>query len=216
MLRKITWIFAALVAVLSFDATAKVSKQEADQLKTTLTPIGAERAGNKDGTIPAWNGGLKTSPPCYKGPPNRYCDPFPEDKPLFTITAKNVDQYKDKLSAGQVAMFAKYKDTYKMNVFKTRRTAAYADFVYDATYNNALNGELGANGEALVNATVSVPFPIPKNGVEPIWNHKARYRGNGGARWNVQAAVTTGGAYNLVKITEDAVRDLPKAANIGW
>jgi Protein of unknown function (DUF1329) len=203
MRSKIIWITAAL-AVLSFDAAAKVGKQEADQLKTTLTPIGAERSGNKDGTIPAWDGGLKTSPSCYKGPPSRYCDPFPQDKPLFTITSKNVDQYKDKLGAGQLAMFAKYKDTYKMNVFKTRRTAAYADFVYEATYNNALNSELGANGEALVNATVSVPFPIPKSGVEPIWNHKARYRGNGGARWNVQAAVTTGGAYNLVKITEDA------------
>ena len=41
---------------------------------------------------------------------------------------------------------------------------------------NALNAELGGNGEALNNAILGVPFPIPKTGHEPIWNHKTRYR----------------------------------------
>jgi hypothetical protein len=188
MYGKILW--AVLCACLALPATAKVSQEEANRLKGELTPMGAIKAANKDGTIPAWDGGLTTSPPCYKGPPSRYCDPFPEDKPLYVITAQNVDQYKDKLAVGQLALLRKYAD-YKIKVYPTRRTAAYPDFVYEATYNNALNAELGGNGEALMDASISVPFPIPKSGVEPIWNHKVRYRDVGAARWNAQAAVTT-------------------------
>jgi hypothetical protein len=182
---------------------AKVSQEEAGRLKSTLTPMGGERAGNADGSIPAWDGGYTTSPPCYKGRGSRYCDPFGDDKPLFTVTGQNYQQYAEKLSEGQKAMFEKFPGTYKMNVYKTRRTAAYPQDVYDATYNNALNAELGGGGEALVNAILGIPFPIPKSGVEPVWNHKVRYRGESGRRWNSQAAVTTTGNYNLVKLRED-------------
>jgi hypothetical protein len=198
---------AALVAVVFSISPlhAKVTQQEADKLKKELTPTGGERAANKDGSIPAWNGGLTKAPACYKGAPARYCDPFPEDKPKFTITAQNAQQYKDKLSVGQLAMFQKYPQTYKMNVFESRRTFANPQPVYDATYKNALNAELGGNGEALNNAILGVPFPIPKTGHEPIWNHKTRYRAESIQRWNNQFAVTTAGGYNQVKIREDVM-----------
>jgi hypothetical protein len=195
-------LWAVLLLCVAVPVTAKVSQAEADKLKSELTPIGAERAGNKDGSIPKWDGGLTTAPPCYKGPPQRLCNPYADEKPLFTITPANVEQYKDKLAVGQLALFHKYAD-YKMKVYPSHRTAAYPDFVYQATYNNALNAELGSNGEAVVNGSISIPFPIPKNGVEPIWNHKLRYRDIGAARWNVQAAVTTSGDYTPVKITAD-------------
>ncbi|MDP9142320.1 MAG: DUF1329 domain-containing protein [Pseudomonadota bacterium] len=186
-------------------ALAKVSADEAAKLKTTLTPMGGERAGNADGSIPAWDGGLTKSPACYKGIGTRYCDAFADDKAQFTITKANMAQYAAKLSEGQKAMFAQYPDSYKMNVFQTRRTAAYPDFVYEATYNNAIKAELGGGGEAMVNAIMGIPFPIPKSGVEPVWNHKVRYRGESGQRWNSQAAVTTSGSYNLVKLREDVM-----------
>ena len=50
---------AALCAMLATGpaATAAVSAEEAAKLKTVLTPFGAERAANKDGSIPAWDGG---------------------------------------------------------------------------------------------------------------------------------------------------------------
>jgi len=196
-------VLLSLSLLVAAPVTAKVSQVEADKLRTTLTPMGGERAANKDGSIPAWEGGLSTSPPCFKGEGTRLCDPFPEDKPLFTVNASNYTQYKDKLAAGQLAMFTKYADTYKLNVYKSRRTAAYPDFVNEATYKNATTAELGGGGEALVNAITGIPFPIPKNGVEPVWNHKIRYRGQGTRRWNNQAAVTTSGDFNLVKIRED-------------
>jgi hypothetical protein len=198
----------ALVAAAFFVATAqaKVSQQEADRLKQPsgdLTPVGAEKAGNQAGTIPAWEGGLTTAPPCYKGLGYRYCDPYPDDQPQFTITAQNLAQYRANLSVGQLAMFQKYPQTYKMNVYPTRRSFAYPDYIYEATYKNALNASLGGNGEALNGAIIGIPFPIPKTGHEPVWNHKVRYRGKSGQRWNNQFAVTTAGGYNQVKIRED-------------
>ena len=87
----------ALFLGLTAPAMAKVAPAEADKLKTELTPVGAERAGNKDGSIPKWEGGLSQPPACYKGAPARYCDPYPQDKPKFTITKANVDQYKARL-----------------------------------------------------------------------------------------------------------------------
>ena len=181
---------------------AGVSQAEADKLKGELMPLGGVRAANADGTIPVWDGGITKAPDCYKGPGTRYCDPFPNDKPLFTITGQNVAQYRDKLTAGQIEMLRKY-DSYKMPVYESRRTQSAPDFYYEATYKNATQASLGGNGEALVNAIVGVPFPIPKTGYEPVWNHKVRYRGPYIRRWNNQFAVTTSGDYNQVKIRED-------------
>ena len=202
-----TWLSCALACValsLSVSATAKVPKDKADQLLNgPLTPMGAEKSGNKDNSIPAWNGGFTQAPPDWKGPGTRLVDPFPNDKPKFTITAQNVAQYKDKLSPGQLALFARYPKTYKMNVYETRRTAGAPKFIYEATYKNAQTAELGSNGEAVVNGITGIPFPIPQNGQEVLWNHKLRYRGQGGRRTNVQAAVTDSGSYNLSKLRED-------------
>jgi len=195
-------LWLALGLAVSCPVLAKVSPAEADKLKTELTPVGAERAGNKDGSIPKWDGGLTTPPACYKGRPNRYCDPYADDKAKFTITKANVEQYKARLTEGQKALFAKYGDSYKMNVYPTRRSAAYPDFVYEATYKNALNASVSNGGETLSGAILGIPFPIPKTGNEPIWNHKLRYRGVGVDRWNIQAAVTTSGDFNLVKLHE--------------
>ncbi len=196
---------ATLMLAAQGTAAAKVSKAEADKLNGELTPVGATRAGNTAGTIPAWDGGLTKPPPCFKGEGSRYCNPFPDDKPKFVITAKNVDQYKDQLTAGQLTMFKNYAETYKIPVYATRRTFANPQFIYDATYKNALNAELGGNGEALVGAVTGIPFPIPKNGHEVIWNHKVRFRDISARRWNNQFAVTTGGNYNQVKIREDVL-----------
>ena len=196
-------LLLVLTSAPSSSAWARVSLDDAARLKTVLTPTGAEKAGNVEGTIPAWSGGLTTAPPCYQGAPNRLCDAFPDDKPLFVITAENVGRFKDRLCDGQLAMFRTYPDTYRLNIYRTRRTAAYPDFVNQATYKNALNAELTSGGEGVAHAILGVPFPIPKTGVEVVWNHKLRYRGPGLRRWNEQVAVTTGGDYNLVKLRED-------------
>ena len=183
---------------------AKVDAGQAAKLGAELTVLGAEKAANADGSIPEYTGGLKDSPACYDGT-SFLCNPFPDDKVLFEITAANVDQYKDKLSPGQIAMFATYPDTYRMPIYQTRRTAALPDSVYDATKINATTTSLAKGGNGLVDYTVrGYPFPIPGEGVEVIWNHIVRYRGESATRITGQATPQVNGAFNVV-IFEDEV-----------
>ena len=129
---------AALTAPLG--ATAGVSAEDAARLKTTLTPLGAEKAGNQDGTIPAWTGGYTTPVPGDK-PGGRRGDPFKDEKPLYSITAKTVDQHADQLSDGTKAMLKKYPDSFRVDVYKTHRTAAAPKWVYDNTFKNATSAK---------------------------------------------------------------------------
>ncbi|SIS95020.1 DUF1329 domain-containing protein [Neptunomonas antarctica] len=188
-------ITSALAFSISSIVHAGVSVEEAARLGQDLTPIGAEKAGNSAGTIPAWSGGLSTSA-------DRYTDPYAGEQPLFTITAKNADQYKDQLTPGQLAMLSKYADTFKMNVYPTHRSAALPQKMYSAIATNATNAELKDEGNGISGFTEVVPFPIPNDGLEVIWNHMTRYRGGSLERDFVQVPVQSNGAFTAVKINE--------------
>lgn len=181
-------------------AWGAVSAAEAAKLGDTLTPMGAEKAGNGGG-IPAWTGGLTTPPAGYKGD-GIYVNPFPDEKPKFVIDQSNVDQYKDKLSPGQVAMIKKYDD-YFMPVYETHRTAAYPDDVMKQTVENATKTELIKDGNGLGNYESATPFPIPKNGLEVIWNHITRYRGGSVQRNVGQVTPTVDGDYSVVRFQDE-------------
>ena len=150
----------------------------ADDLGKQLTPLGAERAGNADGSIPAWDGGYTKVDPAFK-PGGKRNDPFAADKPLFSITAKNLDQYASKLSDGTKAMFKRYPETYRIDVYPTRRTAAAPQWVYDNTLKNAREAKLvdSSAGPVPQGAYGGIPFPLPKNGAEAMWNHLLNWRG---------------------------------------
>ena len=60
---------AAALALVTLPAAAKVSEEEAARLGGELTPVGAERAGNAEGTIPAWTGGIEAPPPGWTREP---------------------------------------------------------------------------------------------------------------------------------------------------
>jgi hypothetical protein len=192
-----TVLSAAIFAALSTPAMAAVSASEAAALGNSLTPMGAEKAGNAAGTIPAWTGGL-TSPGAGFKAGGHYPNPFASDKPKLTITGANADQYKDQLSPGQIAMLKKYP-TWKMNVYETRRTASFPKGHYDQTIANATKATLAAGGNGIVGTTGGIPFAIPKNGLEAIWNHLTRYRGEAYATNWSQAAVTRDGNYTPVR-----------------
>lgn len=99
---------AALMLVCTMTtAHAKATVEQVERLGKDLTPVGAERAGNKDGSIPAWEGGVRTVPAGYE-PTKGLIDPFAADKPLFTINSANAEQYKDKLAPGQLALLKRY------------------------------------------------------------------------------------------------------------
>jgi len=175
-----------------------VSKSEANKLRDSLTPMGAERAGNKDGSIPPWRGGIQFPPKAYKQPGQHHPDPFPSDQPIFTITAKNVAKYEKFLTDGQKALFKTYPDTFKMPIYQTRRTAAAPQWIYDNTYNNALNAKLIKGGNGVEGAMGGIPFPITNKGVEMIWNHNLRWRGEFAVRRASEVAVQRDGGYSLI------------------
>ncbi len=171
-------------------ASAAVSPEEAAQLKTVLTPLGGLRAGNSDGSIPAWKGGLTTLPAGYTAGGKRP-DPFKDEKPLFSITARNMAQYADKLADGTKFLLQRYPDSYRIDVYPTHRTAAAPQWVYDQIFRNATQATLiqGPAGPMPKGAFGGIPFPIPKTGAEVLWNHQLDWRG--------EAMRGTGKSYQL-------------------
>ena len=202
MIKKISILATALTFALYGGAvSAKVTSAEAAKLGNELTPVGAIKAGNADGSIPAWTGGITTAPAGYKVG-DHHLDPFADDKVLYTITAANYKEHADFLSPGQIALFEAYPDTYKMPIYPTRRSASYPDFVYDATKQNAVSAELIPGGNGVKNAIMGIPFPMPENGLEAVWNHILRFRGENITRFGGQAAVTEGGDYTVIGFEE--------------
>jgi len=157
-------------------AAAAVTPEEAKQLGTTLTAVGAEKAGNKDGTIPEYTGGLKEVPPSFKKGSGIRPSPFEAEKPRLVIDAKNAAQYGDKLTEGTKELLKRYP-TMRLDVYPTQRVVALPQKVLANTAKNAVatksvNGGLGVEG-----MLPGVPFPMPKTGSEAMWNHLVRYTG---------------------------------------
>ena len=194
-------LLSLAAASLASALSAAVSESEAARLGRDLTPLGAEAAASADGTIPAWNGGITTPPAGYK-PGDHHPDPFAADQPLFTVTAANAAQHQDRLTAGQLAVLQAYPG-YKLVVYPTRRSASNPPRIYEATRRNATTAKLVADGNGIGGATVGVPFPIPQNGLEVLWNFLTRYRGVAAARRIDQAAVERGGGYQVVKFEDE-------------
>ncbi|MDB6092219.1 MAG: outer rane lipoproteinsorting protein [Gammaproteobacteria bacterium] len=198
---------------------AAVSPQDAARLGADLTPLGAEKAGNTDGTIPEWTGGIRS--PAEAGFPNyrtgeHHPDPYASDKPLFTITPANLSQYAAKLTEGHKKLLQTYPD-YKIVVYPAHRSAAQPQRIYDATKRIATTANLVPGGNGVTGAAEGIPFPIPKQGIEVFWNHVLRYRADAVLRSYGQAPVTAGGSYTLVQFKEDTMiqYSLPGATEAG-
>ncbi|MDB5986170.1 MAG: hypothetical protein JWR16_1223, partial [Nevskia sp.] len=166
-----------------------------------FTPVGAEQAGNREGTIPPWTGGLTRSqwPASFKAG-GRYADPYPNEQPLFTITAANAAQYGAHLSDAHKALLKKYPD-YTMPVYATHRSVSYPQAIYDASQRNVGKSKL-IGADSIADARLGVPFPRPENGAEAMWNHRLRYRGDSLQIQSTQAIVGAGGVQETLKQTE--------------
>jgi len=199
---KILPSFATLVAVATL-AGAGATPQEIARLGQDLTPLGAEKAANADGTIPAWEGGL-TSPPTGYQEGRHYVDPYASDKPVLVIDAGNMAQYADRLSAGHQAMLKAYP-SFRMLVYPSRRSAAVPGRIFEATRKTAASAALTADGNGVTGAVGGIPFPLPKSGVEVIWNHLLRYRADIAGRKVTQAAPTRSGSYTIVQFDEETM-----------
>ena len=202
MLRGTISTLALAVAASGYAAVGSEDFSRLGLEGTELTPVGAVRAGNAEGTIPAWKNTPIKAPSRFK-PGTFHLDPFATDKVKFTISSSNYHQHTGKLTDGQVKMFEEYPD-YFMNIYQTRRSAVYKPYVYKAALQNARkaesykakNGRLGFN-----NAVIAWAFPIPKNGDEAFLNQATRPRQPWIDSWDNTAAVTDGGDYVLNEIS---------------
>lgn len=141
-----------------------------------LTPIGAEQAGNKEQTIPEYSYERVKFPKwVYKEKAPHIPNPYKHERPLFNITADNYLDHADKLTAGQVAMFERYPETFVMPIYKTHRNASYPAEWYLNSDEHLKTARLVDDGEGFEGAFYGVPFPQPKNGYEMIWNHKVKF-----------------------------------------
>lgn len=195
-------IMTTLAASLLLASTAQANSP--DELGRSLTPMGAERAGNAAGTIPEWTGGLPTdAAPLRNG--TFMGNPYADDQPLFVITADNYRDYEDQLAPGQVALFQRYPETFRMPVYESRRSVALPDAINEAAAYNARNASLVEGGNGVSNYQLAHAFPLPDNGLEVIWNHITRYRGDSMQRVVVQATPQVNGSYTLVRFIEEYV-----------
>ena len=170
-------LLAGLVAAQSGAAAlAAISADEAKALGTTLTAVGAEKGANKDGTIPAYTGGLTQLPADFKAGSGIRPDPFAGEKPRLVIDAKNAAQYADKLTAGTTELLKLYPG-FRVDVYPTHRTVAFPKFVTDNTAAAALHARTGNEGRSIEGVHAAFPFPIPKDGYEAMWNHLVRFNG---------------------------------------
>ena len=184
-----------MLAALACQVQAKVDPAQAARLGADLTPLGAERAGNAAGTIPAWTGGVQ--PPGHYQAGMHHPDPFASDAMLYRVDGADLGQHRELLPAGLADLLERNPDYY-LQVYPTRRSAAAPQRIYDATRANAERAELISNGNGVSGAVAGIPFPIPQNGMEVIWNHILHYKGEQTHFINNQAVVINGRS-NLIK-----------------
>ncbi len=202
--RSLLPVIASLAASI---ALAKVPAEEARQLGTTLTPLGAEQSASASGWVPAWTGGLDTPPENYLGPGSFHPDPFAHEPPITVIDLANQAPYAALLSEAHKALLSIYPESYRIYLYPSHRTHAAPQWLYDNTRKNAETTETVAEGVGLKSTLGGVPFPIPKAGVEVIWNHLTRWRGRLLKRDEAEAVVFPDGSRKLV------VSDLEVAFN---
>ncbi|MES3021555.1 MAG: DUF1329 domain-containing protein [Pseudomonadota bacterium] len=173
---KLSLSLISLAMLTMAGAQAAVGPDEAKQLGNNLTAVGAEKAGNKDGSIPAYAGGLTAPPAGYRKGDGIRPDPFAGEKPLFSVDAKNMAQYAGQLTEGVKALMKRYP-SYRLDVYPTHRTAAFPKYVADNTAKCALSAKTANGGISMTGCLAGFPFPIPKDGFEAMWNHQVRFNG---------------------------------------
>lgn len=168
---------AGTLALCGACAFAAASADGAKQLGTTLTEFGAEKAASADGAIPAYTGGLSTPPADYVANSGKWPDPYKGEKPLLSVTAENMGQYADQLTPGTQALLKRFPD-FRLDVYQTHRSVFYPQWVTENTLKNATTAKLvgKVEGDGVSGAFGGIPFPIPKNGYEAMWNALLNYR----------------------------------------
>ena len=202
-------LFVGMVAAwASQGALAAVTAEEAAQLGgSALTVFGAEKAGNKDGTIPAYTGEVIKAPASYdKKNPGNYVEPW-DEKPLFSITAQNADKYADRLTDGDREMF-KTHPNFRMDIYPTHRSMTFPKYVLDNTVKNATSCKAVQGELVLEGCYGGYPFPIPKSGAQVMWNHVLEYEGTA-ARTDFESWVIPKDGATILQNRSEVIQNYP-------
>ena len=162
---------AVAISLSSVGATAQMSAENVARLGKDLNPIGGIKAGSEDGLLPEWTGNVVGLPEGlqWDGPGTPYPDPWPDETPLFVISKDNMEQYRTRLSPGQIAMFETYPETFRMPVYPGHREFAYYPEYYDKVRYNAENSALINDDEGIEGFVGGAAFPVPSTGPEAVW-----------------------------------------------
>lgn len=165
---------------------AAVSPEQAARLGKDLTPVGAEMAGNADGSIPPWDPKGVPVPANFVPGSDNYVNPYPDEKPLYTIDGSNWQEYADMLTVGTQGLFKKYgADGFKIHVYPSHRGSIRPDWFNANTLKNATGATLVEDGQKIEGNYPGVPFPIPQSGLEAMWNHMIRYQEDSQLQYDV-------------------------------
>jgi len=173
-MRLIVSTVTALALSLSLSAvgaTEKMSPENVARLGKDLNPIGGIKAASEDGLLPEWTGSVVGLPQGlqWDGPGTPYPDPWPDETPLFVISKDNMEQYRDRLSPGQIAMFETYPETFRMPVYPGHREFAFYPEFYEKVLYNAQNSELINDNEGITGFVGGAAFPVPATGAQVVW-----------------------------------------------
>jgi hypothetical protein len=197
-----------LATLVTGSAFAGVSPEEAARLGKDLTPMGAEMAGNADGTIPAWDPSNMVAPENFKPFSGEYPNPYADEKPLFTIDGSNWQEHAEFLTEGTRAIFEKLGDDgFKMDIYPSHRNYVPPQWIADNTMKNATGATLTENGQKIVGNLPGVPFPIPQSGLEVMWNHMIRHQEDYSYKYDVYYVSSSGQA--VLSTTGDMTNVFP-------
>lgn len=177
----LTPLVTTLLLINSAAVLAKVSSEEVAKLGNELTCVGAEAAGNAEGTIPPYTGKWLGTPPGVEYTPHvgqHPVDPYAGDKPKLVIDGQNWKNHTANLTVGQQAMFERYPNTFQIPVYQGRRDFRYPDKICEVMKKNAAESELIDNGFGFYGYKGAVPFPIPDTNepMQVLANHNFPYR----------------------------------------
>jgi len=179
-------------------AAPALAAEETTLPAAALTAVGAERAGNADGTIPPWVLDREKTAPAGKLMELGEAEP---GAPMFVITIDNMNRFRDWLTEGHMKLLQEY-NTYSMRVYPSRRTVRWPEAIEQATQANAVRCRLAGTDDPS-SCSIGFPYSRPRNGAEALWNHKLRWRGASLSRVNNNLVVDPQGQFQATRVRED-------------
>jgi hypothetical protein len=167
------------------------AKAELKTLNESLTPTGAIRQGTTDGRIPAWVSSKEQAALLHQQ--------LEQDQPLFTITGDNYTEYLAHLTEGQIALFRQHPNTFKMPVYQSKRLHQIPKWLAEATHKNLNDARLIDDGNGISNVWPGIPFPVPDNALEILWNHLIAWRSISAKGTFIESTIHPNQAHYLIE-----------------